>query len=170
MENDATGIYTQKKELETAFEDLQLAHSFLTKQFEKDRAEHIQNVEQLQNTNKELHQKILECHSNLSQSETKLQEMDIEVKRLKESSSLENDFVRNIDLSSPVPSPINLLNPESPTLSNGNGHSFSIMKMEFKRMLAESQRKYEREIQEERESRMHVEKELEAFKKKTGMK
>lgn len=170
LEETVDDIHKQKEELETAFKDLQLAHSFLTKQFENDRTEYLQNTEKIQNTNKELQQKILDYHADLSKSESQLGKAQLEVKELKAATKRDSEKIRSLDMSSPVPS-LDFRYPESPTLSlnNTNGHSISIMRTEFRRMYAESQRKYEREIQEEREARLLLEKELAAIKKNGGL-
>lgn len=164
-------IILQKEELETAFKDLQLAHNFLTKQFEHDRAEYIQNIEQLQRTNKELQQKLLNYHSDLSQAESKLQEKERVYKQLEETSKRSSLRTKNYDLTSPIFSGEiwNAVSPGSAKSANStanNSHSITIMRTEFKRMLTDTQRKYEKEIQEERESRIILEAELSSLRNK----
>lgn len=168
-------IYQKKEELETAFKDLQLAHNFLTKQFEHDRAEYVHNIEQLQRTNKELQQKLLSYHSDLSQAESKLQEKERVYKQLEETSKRSSLRNRNYDLTSPIFSGEvwNAVSPGSAKSGNSttnNSHSITIMRTEFKRMLTDTQRKYEREIQDERESRILLEEELSSLRNKSHQK
>lgn len=149
----------QKDQLETAFKDLQLAHSFLTKQFENDRNEYLENIEKLQRTNKELQQRLLDYHSDLSQAETKLQETEREL-------STSRERQRSIQMTSPIFARESWADasPGSAKSANSNAHSIPIMRTEFKRLLTESQRKYERELQEEREARAELQRELESLK------
>lgn len=161
----------QVSSLETAFKDLQLAHSFLTKQFENDRNEYLQNMEIMQRTNKELQQKLLDYHSDLSQAENKLQKTERQLEENNKRESLQKR--KSFGISSPIFSgdTWNLPSPGSAKSLNSNAnnaHSITIMRTEFKRLLVESQRKYEKELQEERDARLKLEKELELLTRQSG--
>lgn len=149
----------QKDQLETAFKDLQLAHSFLTKQFENDRNEYLENIDKLQRTNKELQQRLLDYHSDLSQAEVKLQETERELNNSRERQ-------KSFHITSPIFSrdSWNDASPVSAKSTNSNTYSIPIMRTEFKRLLTESQRKYERELQEEREARAELQRQLDNLK------
>ncbi|CCD24252.1 Pea2p NDAI_0C05930 [Naumovozyma dairenensis CBS 421] len=181
-ENGSSTMVRSEKltEIETAFKDLQLAHNFLTKQFEHDRAGYVQDIEKLTRTNRELQDKLLNSHLVLSKTENKLHEAEKEKEELKEQShnnsndgSFHDSQVQaqqleiNIDsLKSPLLSP-ELWGPLSPvSITSANGsHSISIMRNEFKRMLNETQRKYEKELNEERQLRVKLEKDLESLRR-----
>lgn len=158
----------QVDQLETAFKDLQLAHNFLTKQFENDRNEYLQNIEILERTNKELQQKLLDYHSDLSQAENKLLETERELQENNRRASQHKR--KSVVISSPIFSSgtWNEPSPGSAKSFNSNAHSITIMRTEFKRLLTESQRKYEKELQEEREARFKLEKELESLTRRSG--
>lgn len=149
----------QKDPLETAFKDLQLAHSYLTKQFENDRNEYLENIEKLNRTNKELQQRLLDYHSDLSQIEEKLQRAELELACSKEKQ-------RSMHITSPIFSHDSWTeaSPGSAKSTNSNAYSIPIMRTEFKRLLTESQRRYEKELQEERAARAELQKELESLK------
>lgn len=160
----------QMDSLETAFKDLQLAHSFLTKQFENDRNEYLQNIEILQRTNKELQQKLLDYHSDLSQAENKLQETERELEENNKRASQPQR--KSFNITSPILSgdAWNEPSPGSAKSFNSaatNAHSITIMRTEFKRLLVESQRRYEKELQEERDARLKLEKELESLRRRS---
>lgn len=155
-------------ELETAFNDLQLAHNFLTKQFENDRAEYVQDIEKLTRTNRELQDRLLNYHSNLNKTEKKIYDLEQMNKELEEANSKLSSNKSNFSISSPVSSPATW-DPASPSSigspTGGSGsRSLSIMTGEFKKVLTSTQRKYERELAEEREHRYKLEKELAMLK------
>ncbi|QLL32688.1 hypothetical protein HG536_0D02100 [Torulaspora globosa] len=158
----------QMDSLETAFKDLQLAHSFLTKQFENDRNEYLQNIEILQRTNKELQQKLLDYHSDLSQVENRLQETERELEENNKRASQPQR--KSFGITSPLFSG-DAWNEPSPgsakSFNSTNAHSITIMRTEFKRLLVESQRRYEKELQEERDARLRLEKELESLRRRS---
>ncbi|CAI4038619.1 hypothetical protein SMKI_05G2310 [Saccharomyces mikatae IFO 1815] len=156
------------EELETAFSDLQLAHNFLTKQFENDRAEYVQDIEKLTRTNRELQDKLLNYHSNLSKTEKKLHDLEQTNKELEKVSNKLNSNKHNISISSPVSSPVTW-GPSSPSsvgspTSGSGSRSLSIMTSEFKKVLTSTQRKYEKELSDEREHRCRLERELALLK------
>lgn len=156
------------EELETAFSDLQLAHNFLTKQFENDRAEYVQDIEKLTRTNRELQDKLLNNHSNLSKTEKKLHELEQENKELEKANNKLNSSRHNFGMSSPASSPVTW-DPSSPSsagspTSGSGSRSLSIMTSEFKKVLTSTQRKYEKELSDEREHRFKLERELALLK------
>lgn len=157
------------EELETAFSDLQLAHNFLTKQFENDRAEYVQDIEKLTRTNRELQDKLLNYHSNLSKTEKKLCDLEQVNKELEKTNNKLNSNKYNFSISSPASSPITW-DPSSPSsigspTSGSGSRSLSIMTSEFKKVLTNTQRKYEKELSDEREHRYKLERELALLKK-----
>ncbi|CCK71222.1 Pea2p KNAG_0G01640 [Huiozyma naganishii CBS 8797] len=170
-ERDATE--TKLAELTTAFKDLQLAHSFLTKQFENDHTDHMRDIEKLTRTNRELQEKLLNYHSNLSKIEKKLKDNEHELRHSRARDEVAGNHSIALDSPGKMASTPNL-NHESmwgvhtadqnETLGATPGSpSLSIMKNEFKRLLTETQRKYEREIGQEREIRRQLEKELKSL-------
>lgn len=144
-----SNTYKNARELETAFEDLQLAHSFLTKQFEHDREEYTRDLEKLTYTNKELQHKVLNYHSSLLASEVNVSNLEVELKDLKESGQSNVSVFSPVSLSSNVSTGLN---------------SISIMRNEFKKMLTDTQRKYEKELDKERNEKEILERELQALK------
>ncbi|CCF56532.1 hypothetical protein KAFR_0B02340 [Kazachstania africana CBS 2517] len=134
-------------EINTAFEDLKLAHNFLTKQYEHDRSEHSKDVEKLNRTNKELQEKLLQYHSLLTKNEN-----NTDNTRSTSNSDLWNQNILN----SPD------LNSSNHTSPNGS-YSLSIMRNEFKRLLMDTQRKYETELENERKFRIELEKKLDSL-------
>ncbi|CAI4060436.1 hypothetical protein N7582_001617 [Saccharomyces uvarum] len=157
------------EELETAFSDLQLAHNFITKQFENDRAEYVQDIEKLTRTNRELQDRLLNYHSNLNKTEKKVYDLEQTNKELEEANNKLHSNRSNFSISSPVSSPATW-DPASPSSigspTGGSGsRSLSIMTGEFKKVLTSTQRKYERELSEEREHRYKLEKELAMLKR-----
>ncbi|EJS43966.1 pea2p [Saccharomyces arboricola H-6] len=158
------------EELETAFNDLQLAHNFLTKQFENDRAEYVQDIEKLTRTNRELQDRLLNYHSSLNKTEKKLYDLEQANKDLEKANSKFNLSKHNFSVSSPVSSPSNW-DPASPSsmgspTSGSGSRSLSIMTGEFKKVLTSTQRKYENELSDEREHRYRLERELALLKSK----
>ncbi|KAL3234619.1 Protein PEA2 [Nakaseomyces bracarensis] len=159
--NNADAIDTQ--ELETALKDLQLAHSFLTKQFEHSRAEQSQTIGKLTKTNRELQDKLLKYHSKISKLEDKLRESETKKRALEDEISKSN-AENNLSISSPIIAP-ELFTPASPSSpGSNNSHSITVMRNEFKRMIIETQKKYEKELSEEREKRQRLELELDELK------
>lgn len=155
-------------ELKTALNDLQLAHSFLTKQFETSRLEQSQTINRLTKTNRELQDKLLKYHAKISKLEEKLKVTE-DAKTQLEDAAHKINMKENLLLSSPIMAP-ELFSPSTPTSglnsspSNNNSHSITVMRNEFKRMILETQDKYEKELAEEREKRLKLEKEFEELK------
>ncbi|EDO16774.1 hypothetical protein Kpol_526p27 [Vanderwaltozyma polyspora DSM 70294] len=144
-----SNTYKNSKELEIAFKDLQLAHNFLTKQFENDREEYSRDIEKLTSNNNELQQKVLNYHSSLLTAENTMDELE---KKLKEE-KLKNTHTEQI------------FSPVTPmSASSNNSQSITIMRNEFKKMLSDTQKRYEQELEEERQARFRLEKELESLK------
>ncbi|CCE63068.1 hypothetical protein TPHA_0D04340 [Tetrapisispora phaffii CBS 4417] len=139
--------YKSTKELETAFKDLQLAHSFLTRKFQNDREEYTKDIERLSATNRELQQKILNYHSSIIASENKVTALEKELKELR------LDMINK-----PVNSSREDISPSSPVSASSN--SITIMRNEFKKMLTETQKKHELELMAEKDSRLQLEAEL----------
>lgn len=160
-----------KQNLQTAVNDLQLANTFLTKQFQNDHADYVQNIEKLQRTNKELQQKVLDYHSELVKSEQKLQEKEKLVKEMEDATS--SNKSSNFNYASPVMTN-EMWFPSSPASTNSNNsvssasQSIGVMRTEFKKLLTETQRKHDRELQSERESRLKLEKELQQLRQSKG--
>lgn len=160
-----------KQSLQTAVNDLQLANNFLTKQFRNDHAAYVQNIEKLQRTNKELQQKVLDYHSELVKSEQKLQEMEKTIKEMEHSNA--GNRSSNFNYTSPVMTS-EMWFPGSPaSASSGNSissssQSIGVMRTEFKKLLTETQRKHDRELQLERESKLELQKELEQLRHSKG--
>lgn len=154
--------------LETAFKDLQLAHNFLTKQFESDRAEYVQDIEKLTRTNRELQDKLLNNHSSLNKTEKKLFDLEQKNKELEKANNKLNSHKHVFSVSSPVSSPATW-DPSSPSsigspTSGSGSRSLSIMSGEFKKVLTSTQRKYEKELSDERKHRYKLERELALLK------
>lgn len=169
MESSVSPINHQEntvdtQELETALKDLQLAHSFLTKQFEHSRAEQSQTIGKLTTTNRQLQDKLLKYHSKVAKLEEKLRDSEANKRSLEEEIS-KSKAQDNLMISSPIIAP-ELFTPASPTSpsSNGNSHSITVMRNEFKRMIIETQKKYEKELAEEREKRQKLELELDELR------
>ena len=190
----------QIHELNIALSDLQLAHNFLTRQFESDRLEYSRDIEKLTRTNRELQEKLLNYHSDLVKAENKLQKAELKLDSLTSlsqtlkpetlskhdtgtpSSGLESPFrdvtfpdmvspldvatargTSSVDGSNSTPgTPVGNTNLELGSSIPSN--SLSIMQNEFKKLLTETQRRYETEINRERNLRLQLEKELEERK------
>lgn len=139
LEERHTEENSSVEELKIALNDLQLAHNFLTKKFEDDRVEYLSNIEKLNKTNKELSQQLTTNRVKLNEAEK---------------------TIENLKLQPPTPE---LLLPNSPLSNNGDtspgqnvnegSYSLKMMKQEFKKILADTQDKYEKELREEREFR-----------------
>lgn len=152
-------------EMNTAFKDLQLAHNFLTKQYENDHNDSLKDIEKLTRTNKELQEKLLSYHSNLAKRENKDIESD---KKEFDGNSVFHSPTKNF--SSPALGHTESWTPQTPISSGDrpnsnysnqlNSPSLSMMKSEFKRLLTETQRKYEKEITQERQMRKQLQNEL----------
>lgn len=160
-------LETKLTEMTTAFNDLKLAHSFLTKQYENDHNDSSKDIEKLSRTNKELQEKLLSYHSNLAKKEAKESRASNERSR---SNSIFNSPGKN--LSSPVLGYSDNWIPQTPSTADANGDStsmnspsLSMMKSEFRRLLTETQRRYEREISQERQKRKQLQAELNLVKK-----
>ena len=190
----------QIHELNIALTDLQLAHNFLTRQFENDRLEYSRDIEKLTRTNRELQEKLLNYHSDLAKAENKLQKAELKLDSLTSlSQSLRPETLSKHDTETPssglespfrdvtfpeLVSPLDVATsrgtfsadgsnstPETPV---GNtsfelgssipSNSLSIMQKEFKKLLTETQRRYETEINKERNLRLQLEKQLEERK------
>ncbi|AGO13993.1 AaceriAGR135Cp [[Ashbya] aceris (nom. inval.)] len=143
----------QLDELYTAFEDLQLAHKFLTEKFESDRKQYLTEIEQLNRTNRELQQELSNYQSRLSQAREQIGKLE----SMTPPTSVSTD--RN--------TPPRDMFPKSPPSIGSNASasspvsaSFIMMKQEFKKLLNETQNKYERELREERELRKRLESQL----------
>ena len=163
-------LETKLTEMTTAFNDLQLAHNFLTKQYENDHNDSLKNIEKLTRTNKELQEKLLKYHSTLSKREINNETHD----------NNDNDNENSIfhspgkSFSSPILGHPEIWTPHTPSsnknnVSNSNSGmnspSLSMMKNEFRRLLTETQRKYEKEINQERQMRKQLQYELNLIKK-----
>ncbi|CAL9733576.1 protein Pea2p [Monosporozyma servazzii] len=160
-------LETKLTEMTTAFNDLKLAHSFLTKQYENDHNDSSKDIEKLSRTNKELQEKLLSYHSSLAKREAKDNRSSNEHSR---TNSIFNSPSKN--LSSPVLGYSDNWIPQTPSTSEANGDgtsinspSLSMMKSEFRRLLTETQRRYEREISQERQKRKQLQAELNLVKK-----
>ncbi|SCV03950.1 LAMI_0H12244g1_1 [Lachancea mirantina] len=140
-------------ELELALKDLRLAHSYLTRRFENDRNEHLRSIDQLTKTNEELSHELLAFHSKFRNIQTKYSELQKETTQLEEKLRL-NSLT---SLSSPEADASSL---NSVGSNGGRPQSLAIMRKEFKKVLSETQRKYETELREERELRRSLEREL----------
>lgn len=161
--------------LQTAVQDLQLANNFLTKQFENDHADYVQNIEKLQRTNKELQQKVLDYHSMLVKTEgTKVEVPKTEsFKATKSRESGIQDASKvpqsNFQYTSPLMTgdlwlPGSPLSATSDNSVSSTSQSINVMRAEFKRMLTQTQRKYEKELQQERDAKTRLEQELNKYK------
>ena len=162
------------KEMNTALNDLQLAHNFLTRQFESDRIEYSKDIEKLTKTNRELQEKLLNYHSNLTKTENELLETQekLQMKELNpiiegNNTPLLKGLGDDLGFLSPltvdrdnVRSSQSSLDSKGELKSDGKGSSYSLtlMRNEFKKLLTETQRKYETELAKEREMRKELEK------------
>ncbi|SMN21691.1 similar to Saccharomyces cerevisiae YER149C PEA2 Coiled-coil polarisome protein required for polarized morphogenesis, cell fusion, and low affinity Ca2+ influx [Maudiozyma saulgeensis] len=162
------------KEMNTALNDLQLAHNFLTRQFESDRIEYSKDIEKLTKTNRELQEKLLNYHSNLTKTENELHETQekLQMKELNpviegNNTPLLKGLGDDLGFLSPITvDPDNIRSSQSSfdskgePKSDGKGSSYSLtlMRNEFKKLLTETQRKYETELAKERELRQELEK------------
>ncbi|AAS54625.2 AGR135Cp [Eremothecium gossypii ATCC 10895] len=140
-------------EVYTAFEDLQLAHKFLTEKFESDRKHYLQEIEQLNRTNRELQQELSNYQSRLSQAREQISKLE--------------SMTPPTSVSTDSNTPPRDMFPKSPPSIGSNASasspvsaSFIMMKQEFKKLLNETQNKYERELREERELRKKLESQL----------
>ncbi|SCU99779.1 LANO_0F03598g1_1 [Lachancea nothofagi CBS 11611] len=151
---------SEVNDMATAFKDLQLAHSFLTKKFEEDRNEYLHSIDKLAKTNKELSHELLTYHSKLAglkeKCDTLIQQREVLM-----------DQIEALPISTPSsagtsPNTIGISSVSSPssTTSNGKSYSIGVMRTEFKKVLTETQTKYEKELQEERIRRKRLEHEL----------
>ncbi|CAL9728185.1 protein Pea2p [Monosporozyma unispora] len=154
-------------EMTTAFNDLKLAHSFLTKQYENDHNDSLKDIEKLSRTNKELQEKLLNYHSNLAKREAAESQENSDISR---TNSIFNSPSKNF--SSPALGHTENWILQTPSTADSNGAntdmksaSLSMMKSEFRRLLTETQRKYEKEISKERQMRKQLQNELNLLKK-----
>lgn len=178
MDSKCKELETKLAEMTTAFNDLQLAHNFLTKQYENDHNDSMKNIEKLTRTNKELQEKILKYHSILSKREdyNKIHETDDNNQSNTINKDNENSIFHssNKSFTSPILGHREIWTPQTPssnknsisTINNTiNSPSLSMMKNEFRRLLTETQRKYEKEIDQERQIRKQLQYELNLVKK-----
>lgn len=139
---------SKQQDLQTAITDLQLAYKFLKSKYENDRDEYQATIETLNKTNKELSEELLHYHSKLKEREEKskvtsqMQSIPMDIDR---------SFSQAISESSDIKS----------STSASNHQSFSMMKQEFKRILADTQLRYEKELEQERLLRQQLENKLE---------
>lgn len=157
------------KEMNIALNDLQLAHNFLTRQFENDRIEYSKDIEKLTKTNRELQEKLLNYHSDLVKTENELQDAQekLQIKELNPAIQGSNTpLLKGISDEIGIMSPINIdhdniRSSQSSLDSKGEGkgssYSLTLMRNEFKKLLTETQRKYEVELAKERELRKELE-------------
>ncbi|KAG0659105.1 hypothetical protein C6P45_001902 [Maudiozyma exigua] len=157
------------KEMNMALNDLQLAHNFLTRQFENDRIEYSKDIEKLTKTNRELQEKLLNYHSNLVKTENELQETQekLQMKELNPTIQGSNTPIfKGIVDDLGIMSPINIDRDnarssqgslDSKGEGKGSSYSLTLMRNEFKKLLTETQRKYEIELTKERELRKELE-------------
>lgn len=157
--NENLQIDDDVSELQTALKDLQLAHSFLTKKFENDRTEYLHNIDKLNRTNKELSQELLNYHARLSDMEQKCKRFQEEKTQLQQE---QYSKVTKGCLESPsIPPPdVYPASPMSIGSSGSGSYSFSVVRAEFKKILADMQKKHEKALQEEVEKRTTLEEEL----------
>ncbi|CUS21232.1 LAQU0S02e09032g1_1 [Lachancea quebecensis] len=147
-------------DIAVALKDLQLAHSFLTKKFEGDRNEYLRSIDKLTRTNKELSHELLTYHSELS---TVRENCDILTKEREE---LKSQLECHSSLSTPnlvQSSPVSNASVSS-TASGSKPYSIGVMRNEFKKVLTDTQNRYEKELQEERDLRKQLEQELASFR------
>lgn len=130
-QDDNTAL--KNSELSTALGDLQLAHTFLTKQYENDRSTHAQDIAKLTRANRELQERLLQSHDELHSAHEQLREAKV---------------------GAPVPSADETSTPGS------SSYSLGLMRTEFQRLLAESERNHEAELERERAARRELEKQL----------
>lgn len=157
------------KEMNIALNDLQLAHNFLTRQFENDRIEYSKDIEKLTKTNRELQEKLLNYHSDLVKTENELQETQekLQIKELNPTIQGSNTPIfKGIGDDLGMMSPINIDRDnvrssqgslDSKGEGKGSSYSLTLMRNEFKKLLTETQRKYEVELAKERELRKELE-------------
>lgn len=162
-EDDEEDLQLKLNEMTTAFNDLKLAHNFLTKQFANDRNEYLKDIEKLTKINKELQNKILDNELEIKQlkksdiGNLKRPELDTVLPTTPSVDELASPILSNMERWLPnTPNGI----PDNNSNSNLNSPSISIMRNEFKRLLTETQRKYEKEINHERDIRKQLETEL----------
>lgn len=144
-ENKGTKDEEDIKDLKTAIKDLQLAYNFLQSKYENDRKSYLSRIEILNKTNKDLSEELLRYHSKLKEAE---------------GGNLTSTPPTSMEFVSFSPSCL-----ESP--SKNASQSFNMMKQEFKRILTDTQSKYEKELQQERELRIKLQervRELESSK------
>lgn len=132
-------------EIKTAFNDLKLAHKFLTEQFKNERFLHNNDIERLQMTNKELQEKLLIYHSDLTLATENLKTEIHKRQSLIDSNN--NNTTTN-----------DILNTTDTT--NVNQYSLNIVRNEFKKILIEKQKNYDDELKKERDLRLQLEKEV----------
>lgn len=160
-------LQSKLDEMTTAFKDLKLAHNFLTKQFANDRNDYLKDIERLTKTNKELQNKLFANQSEMTKLEDKLHKLELEDLKKPEFDAILPRTPSATEVTSPILSNVERWLPNTPngipdnnSTSNLNSPSISIMRNEFKRLLTETQRKYEKEISHERDIRKQLETEL----------
>ena len=137
----------KNNELNTALGDLQLAHTFLTKQYENDRSTHAQDIAKLTRANRELQEKILQYHDDLHNAQEQLRETHTSVGA-------------GVGASASLPE-LPLISPsEEGSAPGSSSYSLGLMRTEFQRLLAESERNHEAELARERAARQELEKQL----------
>lgn len=137
----------KQQDLQTAITDLQLAYKFLKSKYESDRDEYLTTIETLNKTNKELSEEILHYHSKLKESEEKAKV----VSQILPGPS---------DTDKSLPTVFSDISDSTGPSTTVNHQSFTMMKQEFKRILADTQLRYEKELQQERELREQIEDQL----------
>lgn len=150
---ESDSLDSESSDTAVAFKDLQLAHNFLTKKFEDDRNEYLHSIDKLTRTNKELSHELLTYHSKISSLKDACDDLTKKNEQLKANVEPASTAI----MMSPTSSP-------SSVTSGGAPYSISAMRNEFKRVLTDTQVKYEKELQKERDSRRRLERELEALK------
>ncbi|AMD22220.1 HGL120Cp [Eremothecium sinecaudum] len=138
-------------ELKTALEDLQLAHRFLTERYRADRKQSMKQIEYLSKVNKDLQQELLSYHSRFCQARDQIQAFDV----TPPSTISTHNTPPSEDLQkSPRSVQSNL------SVQTSTSASFQVMKKEFKKMLNETQYRYEMELKQERELRRKLEEQI----------
>ncbi|CAR30342.1 Pea2p [Lachancea thermotolerans CBS 6340] len=151
---------TGDSDVAVALKDLQLAHSFLTKKFEGDRNEYLHSIDKLTRTNKELSHELLTYHSELTTVKENCDALT------KEREELKSQLEYHTSLNTPTlvaSSPVSNASASS-AASGSKSYSIGVMRSEFKKVLTDTQNRYEKELQEERELRKQLEQELSSFR------
>lgn len=147
-DSDGGGVCGQafESDLSTAFQDLQLAHRFLTERFRDDRKQYLDQIDQLNKRNKKLKQELLGKDLQSHRSRNFTGKLDSVSLAQSMPTSLRDGFENSLEFKD------DKLGSQSTALT-----SFHVMKQEFKKLLDEIQSKYEKELHEEREIRRNLE-------------